>query len=204
MNKLPPPPSGFEPPPKEAQVSDDYKDGASHPTLQMPKVSVPESGLNAILTELRSMRQETTFRLDKIEADVGLVASEMKVVQGRVANLEEARRIDEARARRHSDGVKKVGALSSSDESQNAAIGKLMSDVNDLRGMLNTNTAETMAVKTALAKNTEATLVMKRVLVDDVKGFFKEHPEVAHSLRAFILAVLGYVTAHLATKGGHW
>jgi hypothetical protein len=109
------------------------------------------------------------------------------VVDGQVAIVTRLGRLEtasEERARKHSGGIKRV---SSENEDQNAAIGTLVVDVAE--------------IKTALAENNAMTAKVVGKVVDEAKGFMKDHPALGQALIGLAMAAIGAATAWLA--GGH-
>lgn len=115
-------------PSKEYTMPND--DPKEHPTLEMPKVVVPESGLNAIMSELRAMRAETTGRLDNIEANVEMLVTDQRDTKARLIRVETRMDQYDERGTKHSGGLARI---TSNDEKQNAAIGQLVADVSELK-----------------------------------------------------------------------
>lgn len=177
---LPPMPTGFTPPPEEVRPSADG-DAATQPATRAVRVPLgseapPAWGMYII---------DRVDQLDRtIEGNHRVQLHAIEGLRERIGSLERWRAEEEERIKHHSSAIQKG---SDTDVQHAGAISTLVIDVADL--------------KTAVAENTAATMAMKKVIVDDVKGFFKENPEVVRSLVTFLVTFMGFVSAYFAAKG---
>jgi len=98
-------------------------------TTQLPKVVVPEGSLNAILSEVRAMRAETTERLANIDTSIEVLHADKQQSNLRLAKIEVRLDTIEDRTTRHSGGLTRV---STNDAGQDAAIASIKATVDKL------------------------------------------------------------------------
>lgn len=144
------------------------------PTKQIPKVEVPQNTLDAVLSEVRAMRVETTERFDKIETTVDTLVEDGKVGNQRMTRLEFRMDQFDERGAKHSGGLVRA---SETDAKHDAAIAMLHTKVDRLNTALAENTATTSEIKTA------------------VSGFLKEHPQIVTGLVGLVMAAISFATA---------
>jgi uncharacterized coiled-coil protein SlyX len=145
------------------------------PTKQIPKVSVPQNTLDAVLSEVRAMRLETadkfvemSTRMSKMEARLDdEMSSRLSKMEARIDAFDE-------RGAKHSGGVRQ---LSETDAKHDAAIALLHTKVDRLDTALAANNADTTAIKKA------------------VSGLLKEHPQLVTGLVGLVMAAISFATA---------
>jgi DNA repair ATPase RecN len=124
-------------------MSDEKPDGPQYiATKQIPRVQVPQNTLDAVLTEVRAMRTETSDRFDKLETTVDTLVEDGKIGNQRMTRLEVRMDTYEERSQKHSGGLTRGSEV---DAKHDAAIADLHTKVDKL-----TNIAERLE---ALAGN---------------------------------------------------
>src|SRR5688572_11391702 len=98
-------------------------------TKELPAVKVPESQLDAILTEVRAMRGENSDRFDRLETTVETLVEDGKTSNMRMTRIEVRMDSYEERGTKYSGGIRQ---LSDTDSKHDAAIGHLAAKVDDL------------------------------------------------------------------------
>lgn len=120
-------------------MSDERKDGPEYiSTKQLPRVEVPVSQMDAVLLELRTLREESKAQSQELRADIHLVANDLTIVKDRVRVLERRQDESDDRARNQSERVR---GESRTNEDQNGAIAKLVVDVEALAKVQETQLA---------------------------------------------------------------
>ncbi len=189
---LPPKPAGFysvQKPPSPTVGIDDEPTQPSIPSVKAVPAEKPPAWAASLADEMRAMRVNA-------DGNHRVVMHAIDGLTGRVVVLEKHKA--DLEGRKYSGEIKRVsdGHLDNS-----AAIGLIKADVSDLKQNLKVNTAETVALRAALAANTNATMAIKAVLIDDVKGFLKENPQLVRAAVTFLATVFGTLTTYFAARG---
>ena len=127
----------------------------------------------------------------KVDANLQLVTSDLEVVKGRVGNLEDARRLDEARVNAHSARVK---GTSENDLRQDSAIAHVIVRLDTVEAN-QTKAAEERAQTAAKVDETAANVV---AIKDTVMGVVKDPRVIRFAGVVYKLAI-----AYAVGKGLH-
>lgn len=165
-------------------MSDDKAGPQYVPTKQIPKVEVPQNTLDAVLSEVRSMRDEQKGLVVNVE----VLTKHVDTLTSRVILVERRQDDQDTRGTKHSGGLVRA---SQADAQHDAAIAGIVTTQGE-------HTLKLSKLDAGLAANTTATLAMKTALVDEVKGFFKSHPLVSQALLNLALVAIAAATAWLA------
>jgi hypothetical protein len=153
------------------------KDGPDYrPTKQIPKVEIQQSQFS----ELKSIMTEGFSKVDTAIFELG----------ERVIRVEIRQKDLEDRMARHSGGTRQ---LSDVDAKHDAALATISTRLDKVES--------NMATKEDLQTNTDATLAVKKEIVDGVKGFWKRNPKLETALVALIISALGAGTFYLSARG---
>jgi len=144
------------------------------PTKQIPRVQVQQTTLDAVLSEVRAMRTETTERFDKIETTVDTLVEDGKAANQRMTKIEIRLDTYEERGAKHSGGLTRASEV---DAKHDAAIANLITEVADTKALVVAGNADTAE------------------LTREAKEFFKKNPAIAQGLLTLIgLAITAAVT----------
>lgn len=137
-----------------------------------------------------ALKESVDGGFKELRGDISLVANDVSLVKERVAIVEG--RISQVEGRQDSNSMR-AKEMSGVDLKHDAAIAEIKTDVAHIK--------ESMATKEDLKTNTEATLALKKQLVDDVKGFLKTHPELVKVAVSFVTTAITAATVWLAARG---
>jgi hypothetical protein len=180
--KLPPPLTGFTPLP-EGTPGDEYaaETASTQPAMRAVRVPIGSEPVPPWATYLIGRVEDMGGKLDQLFEDKKSTNVRLTELEGRFTKLEDA---FIEKSKRHSDGIRKG---SDTDMKHDGEFAKVFERLDGL--------------DKAVADGNAVAAEMKKVLVDDVKGFFKENPEVVRSLVTFVVTFMGFVSAYFAAKG---
>ncbi len=161
----------------------DEKEGPQYvATKQLPRVTVPQTTLDAVLAEVRAMRVENADSFVE-------VGTRLNKLEYRVDDLE----------RRQSANSVRVKTTSENDLRQESLIAQTSTRVESLEKSQAVQTTKLTGLEAMLASNNAQTAATKEMLAD----FVRKNPTIVTGLVSLITTAIGVATAWLAAKGGH-
>lgn len=165
-------------PPDEKPPGPDY-----FSTKQIPKVEVPQNTLDAVLSEVRAMRAETTERLTTQANAIGELGERIVKVEGRIDTLEGARTANSM----------KVRGISENDLAQESKIAERIIKETAFENRLDRyeKKVDTIEKKTDAQTNIMGDL---KDLIEEVKALLKS--PVVKLVVGIVLGILGFLATH--------
>ncbi len=164
------------------------------PTVKISSISTERALLEDLVREVRGTRGD----VDRIRADIALVAHEQGILKDRVSMIDKLRSEDALRVSKHSDGVK---GLSKSDAGQDMQIASLAMKLDDLAK----TTASKQEVKALSEQHEELTksqTEQTRMLVEAAAKLqkFVATPVVKMIGAALLGSFLSWVAGHFGVE----